>query len=104
MTSLLDADNEGVGLNIYDPHIVDPYAANGIYAEIATNLSKITENIIGLTEIKGNELIVEDLSMLIEKIIDRNPLPHNLMNNSPAKIYQTLRFKMQGKGEAHEKD
>ena len=89
MIPLLNPENEGIGLNIYDEYVTDPYAANGLYSEIVTDLSAIKKTI----EDKGQEeqkLIFEDLDAIIEKILNRDPLPNELAVQRSADVYEKL--------------
>jgi hypothetical protein len=41
----LDIENEGVGLNMYNSWVTDPYAANALHSEIVTDINMISANI-----------------------------------------------------------
>jgi hypothetical protein len=44
LRNLLDDDNEGIGLNVYDPHGDDPYACNGLHSTIIQEIQTLVKN------------------------------------------------------------
>lgn len=89
LTNLLEEDNEGVGLNIYDPFVADPYSANGFHTEIITDMVKLLEVVEVLNKEKPLKLY-EDIKMMVDRIIERNPLPQNLIASRPSGVYAML--------------
>ena len=77
--NLLESDNEGVGLNIYDQFVSDPYSANGIHSEITHELEGIISNVEEDLKTAPQKLH-EDIVMMVERLTERNPLPQNLIS------------------------
>lgn len=96
---MLHPDNEGVGLNMYDEYVTDPYATNAINTEIVSNLGKIKSRVLELKEKNSEELVFEDIEVLIERILNRNPIPNELMIRNSSEVYLTLKKEKKSKND-----
>jgi hypothetical protein len=87
---LLDKENEGLGLNMYNAWVTDPYAANAIHSEIVSDLEAIKKNIASAIKDQSGELIFSDIEVIIEKILSRDPIPNELASKKSNEVYSKL--------------
>jgi hypothetical protein len=76
LRNLLDEDNEGFGLNVYDPHINDPYSCNGLHTSITEELKLISSR-----DGEGS------LKKVIDRLVKRLPPTPEQLTRRPSTQY-----------------
>lgn len=77
---MLDDDNEGIGMNTYNPDCEDPYNTNALHVTVFESLNKILK-----------DLPVNDKThALVKRILSRNPLPAHLTTDKPSRLFMKL--------------
>lgn len=73
---LLDEENEGFGLNIYDAHHDDPYACNGLHSTIVEELKTITGR-----DGEGS------VKKIVDRLVKRLPPTPEQLQRKPSRYY-----------------
>lgn len=75
---------------MYNAWVTDPYAANAMHSEIVTDLNTISANKDLALKANPETLIFEDITVIIDKILTRDPIPSELASKTSPEVYNTL--------------
>ena len=88
---------------MYNAWVTDPYAANAMHSEIVTDLSVISAN-IKIAKAKKDEAIFEDIGVIIEKILSRDPIPSELACRTSSDVYNKLLKEVVRRNKVHTRE